>query len=282
MKLITLDHMANIAVEMFDDYVEPLGISLMYGQVPSITFNIHRTGTLEKDWLARIRFKNTMEISVFRCELYLEDIMRLCRMCKLWLITEDVWRVAVLWGMLNPLYQTQFIDFSHELNADWDSMMGNAGKASYEYVRKHFAIKSQIERTVLEILRFQMMQFTNHFYGKEDDYGETYKEHQDIYEKMMLAQYEGAYRQARRNKANTSLIDEDGFYIMEPVTSGHLSFDGAEVDASQIGTHGDGPKKRDRSKFTIVANPHGISEPERYAANNKEFFKLSWDIDEEA
>lgn len=280
MKLITLDQMADIAVEMFNSYVEPLGISLMYGEVPSVTLNIHRTGTLEKDWLARIRFKNTVEISVFKCDLWLEDIMRLCRMCKLYLITEDVWRIAVLWGLLNPLYQTQYINFTHELNADYDSMMGNAGKASYNYIRKHFKFKNQIERTVLEILRYQMMIFTNHFYGKEDDYGETYEEHQEIYIKIMLYTHEKAFRMARYYKASTSLIDDDGFYVLERITSGSFKFDGTEVDATTIGTKTTPDKKREK-RFTIDAKLRQ-TEPEKYASNNREFFKLSWDDKEES
>ena len=62
MRLMTLQRCIEITQQMFDEYVEPLGKSLMFGEVSSISLPIHRRGTKDKDWLAHARFKHTLSI----------------------------------------------------------------------------------------------------------------------------------------------------------------------------------------------------------------------------
>ena len=88
MRFDTLTTLAGIVVEMFDKYVAPAAKSMMSGEVPSAMLTVHRTGTKDKDWLAFVQFKDAMPISTIRCSVYLEDIFRLCRRNRLYLITE--------------------------------------------------------------------------------------------------------------------------------------------------------------------------------------------------
>ena len=65
--------------DVFDNYVEPVAKSFMSGELPSVMLTIHRRGTREKDWLAHVRFKDSLTVSLFKCDVYIDDIYRLCR-----------------------------------------------------------------------------------------------------------------------------------------------------------------------------------------------------------
>lgn len=224
MRLFTLDRAVEITSDMFDTYVEHVGLSLMSGEVPSVLFSINRRGTKERDWLAQVRFKNTLAISVFRCDVYLEDIFRLCRQCKLYLITEEVYQVVVLYGMLHPLFQSQYFDFGFDVNADYESMMAGAGVVTYEFIRSHFGFTDSVQNMVLDILRWYMMIFTNH-HGKFHNVAELYETAQSKYERIMQGAYPGAYQTARYRKAQMSLVDKDGYLLMERRTDGRTIYD---------------------------------------------------------
>lgn len=214
--------MANIACEMFSRYTEPVATSFSCGELVTTTFMVHRNGTYDNDWLANVKLKNTLTISVLRCVVYLDDIMNLCRKCKMYLVTDEVFRVAVTYAMLHPLYQTQYMDFSTDVNTDYDSMMAGAGKVSYEFMRDHFKFKSGFERTVLEILRYYSMTFINNFKYKDKDksFIERLEEVVKDYDNYMKANHHEAYRTSKRFKAQTYLVNEDGFIILEPQTRG--------------------------------------------------------------
>ena len=222
MRLITLDEAVQITSTIFNDYVEPLAVSMMSGEVPSILLGIHRYGTKESDWLAHTSFKNSASISVFKCDIYLEDIFRLCRRCKLWLVTEDVFRVVALYYVLHPLYQTQYINFDIDVNADYESMMAGAGKEADHFIRKFCSLRTTTEQTVLDILKNHMMIFTNHYHGRDTNVGRAYTDAVESYAYTMLVNYRGAYEVARYRKAQTCLIDRDGFIIMEKRTDGGM------------------------------------------------------------
>lgn len=224
MRLFTLDRAVEITSEMFDNYVEHVGMSLMSGEVPSVLFSINRRGTKERDWLAQVRFKNTLAISVFRCDVYLEDVFRLCRQCKLYLITEEVYSVVALYAMLHPLYQNQYLDFSFDVNADYESMMAGAGVITYDFIRNYFDFTDQVQVTVLEIVRYHMMIFTNH-HGSTRNVLELYEAAQRDYENVMLMHYPGAYQTSRYRKAQTMLVDKDGYILMERRTDGRIIYD---------------------------------------------------------
>lgn len=234
-KIISLDEMVEITSEMFDTYVEPVALSLMCGEVPSTTFVIHRTGTKENDWLAHIRFKNTLTISVFRCDVYLDDIMTLCRRCKMYLVTKEVFRVAVTFAMLHPLYQTQYMNFTTDVNTDYESMMSGAGKASYQFMKKHFEFHDPFERTVLETLRYHSMIFINNFSHapKNVRIGDIIEELNYEYSYQMNAYYPLAYKTAKYSKAQTNLVDLDGFIKLEPKSKGVVRYVGKETAESK-------------------------------------------------
>lgn len=221
-RLFTTDQAVEIVTEMFNEYVEPLAVSMMSGEVPSMVLTIHRYDTKESDWLAHATFKNTVTLSTFKCDVYLDDIYRLCRRCKLWLLTDEIFRVAALYYMLHPLYQTQYINFEIDINADYESMMAGSGKETYHFMKRFCALTTTLEQTVLDILEYRMMIFTNHYHGNETDVGHAYTDAIHQYAEIMKARYKGAYEVARYRKAQTYLVDADGFMILEPKTKGGL------------------------------------------------------------
>ena len=87
MKTFSLDQAADICLEMFELYTEPYAYALMSGELPAITYLVHRTASKDRDWTATIRLKNSLTISIFRCEIYIADILYLCRRCKMYLQT---------------------------------------------------------------------------------------------------------------------------------------------------------------------------------------------------
>lgn len=218
---------------MFDKYVEPVAFSFMSGEVPATTFMIHRTGTKENDWLSHIRFKNSVTISIFRCEVFLDDVMNLCRRCKMYLITEEVFRIAVTYSMLHPLYQTQYMDFKTDVNTDYESMMSGAAAATYRFMLSHFKFGDKFERTVLEILRYYSMVFINNFSNApkfvrvKDRLGDLKSD----YDLFMNKQYPAAFKTAIRAKAQTNLVADDGFIRLEPKTEGRVHYVGKEQEA---------------------------------------------------
>ena len=212
MKMMTVKEEVDVIRRVFDDYVEPVASSFMFGEVPSTVFVIHRNGTKERDWLASVRFKNTLTISMFRCEVWLEDINRLCRRCKIWLQPVDVMEVVSLYFMLHPLYQFQHMDFHTKAEADYDNMLYGAGKSTYEFIKNHFPLRTKAQESVLEILNCHNMIFCNNFGGKR----------RITVEKMMVVAWERyvnemmrthpkAYKTSIHFKASMSQVDEDGF-----------------------------------------------------------------------
>ena len=67
-----------------------------------------------------------------------------------------------------------------------------------------------------------MMIFTNHYHGRDTNIGRAYTDAIESYAYTMLVNYRGAYEVARYRKAQTCLIDEDGFMIMEKRTDGGM------------------------------------------------------------
>lgn len=235
MRLLTLDECADVTTKLFDRFVCPLAVSQMTGEVPSIHFGIHRRGTKDKDWLAQVKYKHTMSISVFQCDLWLEDVFRLCRRCRIWLITREVFQIVCLYAMLHPIYQTECMDFHRDMDSDYESMMIGAGKLTHEFIRSYYPITDDVQPIVLEILRYHMMEFTNHWYGLSDgSYRETYRDLQRRYEQEMLAVYEGPYKVARSRKANTSLLDYEGFLRLERITEGSVKYEDQGIKDSTL------------------------------------------------
>lgn len=209
MRFIILD-------ELFDKYVEPLSETFMTGEVPTVTFLLFRSGTKESNWLSYTRFKNSGSVSIYRCEVYMDDVMLLCRRCKIYLITKPIFTIMVLYSVLHPLYQTQYTDWKHE-DDDYDSMMSAAGKQTYRFIKDNFKFNDPQEELVLEILKYNMMLFTNKFYGLKENENpkKIYENLLNEYKTIMLDKYHNSYVLARYFKAQTYLINTDGFIVLE-------------------------------------------------------------------
>lgn len=230
MKTITLDQMVQFTSDMFNHYVEPLALSLMSGEVPNTTFIIHRSDCTSSEWLAQIRFKNTLTISVFHCDIWIEDVMRFCRKCKMYLITEEVFKITVLYTMLHPLYQTQHMNFTTDVNTDYDSMMAGAAQSTYQFIQRHYHFTNTFERLVLDIVNINSMIMSNTYkYLSADNLPSVVlSDLLENYSFYMTRNHKEAYRSAKRQKAQTNLVDEDGFILLEPITKGGTAYYGKE------------------------------------------------------
>lgn len=215
MRTISMEQIVNISCELFNSYVEHVALSIMSGEVPSIMFNIHTRGTKEKDWLAYTRFKNTPAISVYKCDLYVDDVFRLCRINKLFLIDEYVYRIASLWYMLHPIYQLKYIYYMRGDTDNFDSMMASAGQETYMFMRKSYKFSSKVEELTLNVLNLQMMTYTNRLWCGVNNSAISYTTSQRQYEIFMLQKHELAYKTARFRKAQTCAVDEEGYIRLE-------------------------------------------------------------------
>ena len=237
MRLIKLDECVDLAIDAFSSYVQPYGLSLMYGEIPSVDFAIHRTGTKERDWLAGVRFKNNPTISLFSMEVWLDDVFRLCRRAKIWLVTSETFTISVLYYMLQPLFQFSFMDRTKGVYPDYDSMMISASKETIHFIDRFFQWTDyDLQRVVLEVLKYHMMEYTNHWYGPLDEdgtYSSVYRDWQERYEDLMIDTYELPYRTARARKANTHLVDLQGFRALERRTDGKIIHDKGEIEDEQ-------------------------------------------------
>lgn len=235
MKTITIDRQIEIIREMFDTYIEPLASSFMSGEVPSTVFRIVRKGTRENDWLAFVRFKNTLTISVFRCEVYLDDIVRFCRLCKIWLITDPVYKIVATYFMMHPLYQSQCIDFTHDNLSDYESMLVNAGKLTKRFIKRYFKFEDPVQNAVLTIMDTYMKLFTNQ--TEKRNLNDVMEEARQKYVNAMLRDYSDAYHTAIHFKAFKTLVNSEGFIVLEHrKTSGYIDYIGQD-DPEEILKH---------------------------------------------
>lgn len=200
--------------DVFDNYVEPVAKSFMSGELPSVMLTIHRRGTREKDWLAYVRFKDSLTVSLFKCDVYIDDIYRLCRTCKLYLITEGIFQIAALYSMLHPLYQSQYNDFTKDLGADYYSMMAGAGEETFRFIRGYYPMTDELQKITLDIFKYNMMIFSNH---SEPGTGFAYKDQQDAYVQYCMKYHAQAYNSAKYRKAVTSRVDERGLILLERI-----------------------------------------------------------------
>ena len=228
MRLVKVDEMVQISLDLFTRYIEPLACSFMYGEVPTSAIMIHRTGNYDNGWFTKVHFKNTISISVFRCEIYLHDIMTMCRDCKIWLIDESVFRIAVLFSMMYPLYQTQYMDFSKEgVNQGYDTMINEAAKETYEFIKSYYDFKNELEEIILDTIYYHNMR-VNQLWKYFPKCIEPYIVFNALYEKYkryMIDYHPDAFKTAIKRKAQDYLVDEDGFIILEKLTAGEIKYE---------------------------------------------------------
>lgn len=212
MRDVALEEMVEITTRLFAKYVEPLAETMMTGEVPTTRFKVNECGTKDSDWLAKSRLRNSIAVSVYHCDVYLEDVMRLCRNCKMYLITSDVFRIAVLYYMVHPLYQHEWI--AGRDVGDYESMMLAAGKKTCRYIRGYYPLNSE-ETLTLNILKYYMMVFTNRSYGEVDDPKARFDKYVQAYTNEMLSTRKKQFITARKYKAQSHLVNRDGFIVLE-------------------------------------------------------------------
>lgn len=226
MKTFSLDDAANMCLELFEKYVEPYAYTMMSCELPAITYMVHRTESKDHDWTATIRLKNSLTISVFRCEIYIADILLLCRRCKMYLQTPEVFRITALFYMLHALLQTQHMDFSTNTDKDFESMMTGAGFSTYRFIKANYEFTDPIEHITLDILWYRSMIFTNNYKHapRNQRVGDLILDLQSQFAAYMKTYHHEAYRSAIRQKSMTYQINEDGFIVLEPKSAGKTEY----------------------------------------------------------
>lgn len=217
MKTFTLDRAAEIVVELFNKYIEPYAFGIMSGELPAISLKVYRTTTKDGDWSATVRLKNTLTISVFRCEVYIPDILTLCRTTKMYLQTEEVFRIVSLFYMLHGLCQQEHMHFNTDTDRDYESMMVGAGYSAYKFIKQFYEFSNDSERVALDLVYYQTMIFTNNYKHAPRNIrvGDLMEDLQIQYRAYMTMYHRESYRSSIRLKAWINQVDEDGFLVLE-------------------------------------------------------------------
>ena len=220
MRTFDIDWMLNEIVDVFATYIYPVVDKIMIGEVRSVSVNIFTKGSREKDVFARTKLRNKEVISIYRVDIWLEDIMRLCREHKMFLTTEEVFQIAVLYYILHPLYTTKFME-SPSQGEIFDSIYAAATDRTNQTIIRRIGKLSYIQSTVLDILKFSDMVYCNRSFDLEP--GESPLEHKlmsiNRYREYMLKHHKQAYHTAVKFKANYYQVDHDGFFVLESAKS---------------------------------------------------------------
>lgn len=229
MRTVSMNDMVDITLDVFNEYIEPVACSFMYGEVPTSTIMIHRTGTYDHDYLTKVRFKNTTSISIFRCEIFMEDVLNFCRMCKLYLVTPEIFTIVITYSMLFPLYQSQHMDFDKVgVDLGYDQMMTESGNDAYKFMLKHFNFPNRFNRDIiLNTIHYTMMDLNQTFkyFPKNKNIVEVLYDLHVEYEYYMMKHYNKAYRSSKQRKAQDYLVDEEGFIRLDHITKGGIKHD---------------------------------------------------------
>lgn len=205
--------MKTITDRAFKEYAEPLINSIMVGDVQSLRYEVIDDMSQDRDWVAKTRFKNNPNVSVYNGTAYILDILHLCRLCNACLVTEDIFEVCSTYYWINPIFRSQFLGVSGT-DADYDSMLYTADKQTQQFIRDKMPKLNELQLIVLELIRYYTMKLTNHTPRGINPYDEFDKTLSD-YKLYMQKYYKEAYKTARRFKAQTYLVDKDGFIILE-------------------------------------------------------------------
>lgn len=239
MRLVTADRMVEITLDMFTTFIEPLACSFMYGEVPTSTIMIHRTGNYDNGWFTKVHFKNTISISIFRCEVYLHDILSMCRDCKMWLVTESMFKVAILFSMMYPLYQTQFMDFSKSgVIQGYDNMINEAAHETYMFIQNHYSFENELERITLDTIYYHNMRVNQlwKYFPNNTEPSVLFDELFERYRHYMLTYHYYAYKTAIKYKAQDWLVNNEGFLKLEFMSAGEIKYD-EEIDNDVVKDH---------------------------------------------
>lgn len=209
--------MTELTHRTFDTYIEPLVESLMLGEVRSIRYSVEMDYSADMDWVAKTRFRNTDTISVYNGKAHTMDILNLCRICKMWLVTEEIFDIMCLYYWANPVYRSQFLGITGT-EADYESMILTADKHTQRFIPRVRTDLSPIQHVALSLIKYQTAIITNRGIKSVNPYEEFNKIY-SAYKIYMEEHHHGAYITARRYKAQQWLVDNDGFIILEQTKS---------------------------------------------------------------
>lgn len=217
MRTVSEETMIRLTHENFDKYVSPLIESLVIGDVVSVRYKVEMNYSSDKDWVAKTRFRNTPNVSVYNGVAHIMDILNLCRTCKVWLVTEEIFDIISIYYWINPVYRTQFLGVTGT-EADYESMLYTADKHAQVYIQKNVPNITSLQSVILRMLKYYTMKLTNKSPKNVNPYLE-FDQAEKEYKSYMEKNHWEAYKTARRFKAQPTIVSEDGFIILEQTKS---------------------------------------------------------------
>lgn len=196
----------------FKKYAEPLIESLTLGDVVSIRYNVIEGHSVDHDTVAKTRFRNTLNVSVYAGVGYTLDSLALCRENGVYLITDEIFEIIAVYYWINPIYKTQFLGITGT-EADYESMLFTADKMAQKHIKAEIGL-TELQQLVLDVIRFRTAKFTNRSIKGLNVYTE-YSRAFSKYKSYMEENHKGAYQTARNFPAQQCLVDENGFIILE-------------------------------------------------------------------
>lgn len=196
----------------FKKYAEPLVESLTLGDVVSVRYNVIEGHSVDRDTVAKTRFRNTLNVSVYAGVGYTLDALALCRENGIHLITEEIFEVISVYYWINPIYRTQFLGITGT-EADYESMLFTSDKITQKHIKREMEL-TELQSLILDVIRFRTAKFTNRSIKGLNVYTE-YNNAFSKYKLYMEEHHKEAYHTARNFPAQQCLVDENGFILLE-------------------------------------------------------------------
>ena len=216
MRMFDIEWMVNEVVDTFVEHVYPIVDKIMIGEVRSVTANIFTRGSRDKDIFARTKLRNKEVISAYRIDIWTEDLMRLCRKHKMFLVTPDIFKIVTLFYMFHPLFTAKLME-SPSPGEIYDSIYSGATDKTCQMITRHFQHPSYIQHVALDLLKYTAMVDCNHSFDLLPNESPVEYQLKNIryYREYMLDHYRQAYYTAVKFKANYYEVDHDGFMVLE-------------------------------------------------------------------
>lgn len=196
----------------FKKYAEPLVESLTLGDVVSVRYNVIEGHSVDHDTVAKTRFRNTLNVSVYAGVGYTLDALALCRENGIYLITEEIFEVISVYYWINPIYRTQFLGITGT-EVDYESMLFTSDKLTQKHIKREMEL-TELQSLILDVIRFRTAKFTNRSIKGLNVYTE-YNNAFSKYKLYMEEHHKEAYHTARNFPAQQCLVDENGFILLE-------------------------------------------------------------------
>lgn len=210
------DEVSKILERAFKTHAYGLIEKLTIGDVVSIRFHINEGYSVDHDWVAKTRFRNTINVSVYNGIAYEQDALSICRMCSMYLVTEEMFEIIAVYYWINPVYRTQFLGITGT-EADYESMIYSADKLTQKLIRKNVKL-TPLQEIILDIIRYYTTKLTNRTIPGVNAYKEFDRAYSE-YKSYMMEYHEQAFRTARRYPAQQYMVDDDGYIILEQTAS---------------------------------------------------------------